>query len=108
MHHSYLCGLLNFSFGDFPKRKATLPPGKGVKPLSRGRGVPVQPEMRGKWSVRAGMVDFPKKESPINPINPRDELACSLSLRAKIEHISLNSRPFYGVFSGMDRVSCLL
>jgi hypothetical protein len=54
------------------------------------------------------MVDFPKKESPINPINPRDELACSLSLRAKIEHISLNSRPFYGVFSGMDRVLCLL
>src|SRR6201992_700780 len=54
VHHSYLCGLLNFSFGDFPKRKTTLPPGKGVKPLSRGRGVPVQPEMRGKWGKLSG------------------------------------------------------
>jgi len=46
----------------------------------------------------------PKKEisiDRINPINPRGELACSLLLRTKIEHISLNFRPFEAAFSGI-------
>jgi hypothetical protein len=53
--------------------------------------------------VRAGEPRIPKKESAINPINPRGELACSLGPRAKIEHCGLNIRPFEGAFSGIDR-----
>jgi len=48
----------------------------------------------------------PEKEGGINPINPRGGLGCSLCLRTKIEHISLNFRPFEAAFSGIDRDLC--
>ena len=51
-----------------------------------------------------GKPHIPEKEIAINPINPRGELVCSLLLRTKIEHISLNSCPFNVAFSGIDRV----
>ena len=49
------------------------------------------------------MPRVPKKEGAINPINPRGELECSLFLRTKIEHISLDFRPFEAAFSGIGR-----
>ena len=48
----------------------------------------------------------PKKEVPINPINPRGGLGCSLCLRTEIERISLNFCPFEAVFSGIGRDFC--
>jgi len=42
-------------------------------------------------------------EAAINPINPRGELGCSVYSRTKIEHTSLNSRPFHVAFGGIDR-----
>ena len=56
--------------------------------------------------MRAGRPGVPKKEVPINPINPRGELGCSLFLRTKIEHISLNFPPFEPAFSGIARDFC--
>jgi len=56
--------------------------------------------------VRAGRPRVPKKEVAINPINPRGGLGCSLCLMTKIEHISLNFRPFEAAFSGIGRDSC--
>jgi len=38
-----------------------------------------------------------------DPINPRGELAMLAFLRTKIEHTSLNSRPFEAAFGGIDR-----
>jgi hypothetical protein len=64
--------------------------------------------MRGEspcTQVRAEMIARSQKGSlAINPINPRDELASSLSLRARIEHISLNSCPIFVRTSGIDCV----
>ena len=53
--------------------------------------------------MRAGRPRVPKKEVAINPINPRGGLGCSLCLRTKIEHISLNFCPFEATFSGIGR-----
>ena len=38
-----------------------------------------------------------------DPINPHVSWQGSLLLRTKIEHISLDSRPFEAAFSGIDR-----
>ena len=56
--------------------------------------------------MRAGRPHVPEKEGGINPINPRGGLGCSLCLRTKIEHISLNFRPFKAAFSGIGRDFC--
>jgi len=67
-----------------------------VAPNHEGKGL--QP------GASPGTARVPKKEVAINPINPRGELAMLARRRSKIEHISLNSRPFNGAFSGISRI----
>jgi hypothetical protein len=68
----------------------------------------VSPEYEGHvphLKCERGCRAFPKKEILINPINPRGEVAqCSLSARAKIGLISLNSYAFEPVLSGINCV----
>ena len=47
---------------------------------------------------------FPKRKSRSIPSIHAADWGCSLTLRPKIEHISLNSRPFEAAFSGIPRV----
>ena len=54
--------------------------------------------------VSLGTARVPKKEVAINPINLRGELAMLAQCCSKIEHISLNSHLFDGMFSGILRV----
>jgi len=67
-----------------------------VAPNREGKGL--QP------GASPGTARVPKKEVAINPINPRGELAMLARRRSKIEHISLNSHPFDGAFSGILRI----
>jgi len=73
-----------------------------------GPSLPVWPPNReGKGlqpGASPGTARVPKKEVAINPINPRGELAMLAQRRSKIKHISLNSHPFDGAFSGILRV----
>jgi len=69
------------------------------------RLVPVTPKHEGLLPGRErGNRAFQKRKCAIDPINPRGELACSVFLRAKIENILFNSRPFEAAFSGIGRV----
>ncbi len=47
---------------------------------------------------------FPKRKLRSIPSIRAMSWQCSLCPRAKIEHCELNSRPFWAVFSGIDRV----
>jgi len=46
---------------------------------------------------------FPKRKARSIPSIRAGELGCSLSLKAKIERFSLNSRPLEAAFSGIGR-----
>jgi len=63
-------------------------------PNARGRAAPAREQ---------GKPDVPKREVPINPINPRGELVCSVYPWMKIKRISLVIRSLDAAFSGIDR-----
>ena len=67
---------------------------------------PIASERGGEPRCEQVKSRVPKKEVPINPINPRGGLGCSLCLRTEIERISLNFCPFEAAFSGIGRDFC--